>query len=263
MQTAKPLPMFIASVVLCASSYLAASESISIEAESVSPVGDWKAAQLQGNTVMVFDPQTSDLDGARVSQTLSYRFTTREAATYRFALLSGRMRSRFETPAPGGDPRRFGDTRNNDVYFKLTEVPSNQVVQNTIRLYVGLRNTDSNRFWWGNMFDPSLGGAESWRGGRRAQLSLKANTEYRLDIAGRGDGFMFDRISIRSDAHLRNTEAHNAPPEGKRQTPPLPSPRIDDVDLSQYPLMENWSRAGVEGGIPTNLAIKRIIGPSD
>lgn len=236
--------------------------SVSIQAESINAVGDWEQFQLGTNSVYVFDPQQSDLDGPDANQTLRYRFTTAEAATYRIALLCGRITSRFDTPDPGGDSRRFGDTRNNDVYFKLIEVDNQQVIQDTTRLYVGLRNTDSNRLWWGNIFDPSLGTNEPGRGTRRAQLNLKANTEYQIEISGRGDGFMFDSISIRSDTHLRNTNAHQAPRNGMAK-PPLLTLRASDVDLNQYPTMENWSRAGVEGGIPRNLQIKKIIGPQD
>lgn len=238
---------------------LAQNGNIIIEAESVNPIGHWQEhsfiesspAGKASRTTLLFDPPESSLSGAEKNQTLVYRFKTNEAATYRIALFMGRDRSKFSTRDPANSKGSWGDVGNNDVYVSVIEDDTDEVVQKPRRLFVGTRLDLNDRMGWGNTYDR----------GARAQHSLKANTIYRLEVAGRGDGVIIDRITIRSDSHLRNVFAQQPPKNDA--LPRLPTPSIDDVDLQQFPLMERWSRAGVIGGIPKSLIIRRTINPGD
>ncbi|WP_103654423.1 carbohydrate-binding protein [Agarilytica rhodophyticola] len=241
---------------------------ISIEAESVSPVGYWRshsyfettpATEIR-RTGLIFDPPNSFLSGPQSNQTLVYNFKTKEAGVYNLALFMARDTTRFSKEDPGGSGA-WGDPRNNDVYFKISESQSKKVVHGPMRLFFGSRRDLNDRLVWGNMYDPTNGGKEGWKNSSIVKHALKANTEYKLEVTGRGDGVILDRISIKTTANQRNTERHRAP-VGER-IPQLPKVSIKTSDLSQYHAMQEWSKAGVERGIPKNLKIKKTINPGN
>jgi len=263
-----PTPYFCSALIFClASAELTAAPlgEIIIEAESAAPEGFWKEVSAGGSKAMLWDAKHSNLSAPVEGQTLSYTFKTdgSKAQSYRLALLSGRFRSAFRKRDPGGDSRGIGDTRNNDVFVSILSARSNKVLLGPTRLFTGLHENSDQELWWGNSFDPTNGGKESWLQSKRALVELKRNTEYRLELSGRSDGYFVDRISLKSDAHLYDTRAHREPRRGQRDIPKLPRPSADQVDLGQYSLMKVWSRAGVEGGIPEGLRIAKTIDPGD
>ncbi|MBX2852291.1 MAG: right-handed parallel beta-helix repeat-containing protein [Phycisphaeraceae bacterium] len=242
---------------------------IVVEAESTSAAGDWSVHSFTeetpvGKTLrkgMLFDPQRSELKSAKKEQTLYYFFKTDEAANYRIAMFMGRDKSKYNAPDLGGDSRGWGDLRNNDVYVSVFEAKSGKVIQEPTRFFFGTSHRLNDRMIWGNQFDPTMGGPEGWTQAKRAQVPLRANTAYGLAVSGRGDGVIIDKITIRSDRHLKSTRSHRAP-KGKT-LPALPEPSVKDVDLSQHPSMARWSKAGVQGGIPKNMRVRGKIGPAD
>ncbi len=239
---------------------------IVIEAESVSPRGYWKQhtyleetpARETWRTGLLFDPPKSFLNGPVNAQTLTYRFKTKEAATYRLALFMARDKSKFSKDDPGGSGN-WGDQRNNDVYLKLIEANTNKTIYGPTRLFFGGRKDLNDRLVWGNHYDNKNGGKDGWKSSTRAEHALKANTEYKLEVTGRGDGVIVDKITVRSNAHLQATAQHSK--VVGQQLPKLPKVSVKTADLDQYHAMKEWSRAGVEGGIPNNLQVKKTINP--
>ena len=243
--------------------YLTQNGQLVIEAEAVTPVGYWKRTSVDGETGLLWDAPQSSLSKAPDGQTLSYNFKTDEAGNYRIALRSGRIQSAIDSNDPGGDSRGRGDTLNNDVYVSIINAKTNEVIQAPTRLFTGLSDSSDGELAWGNTFDPSNGKQPIPASieGTRSKVSLEADTEYRLEITGRSDGYVVDRITLRSDSHLNDTDAHRAPlPNG--EVTPEPQPPAE-VDLTQYPAMKEWSNAGVEGGVPDNLRVVKTIQPSD
>jgi len=228
--------------------YQAQNGILMIEAEDADPVGDWREVPVDGATGLLFDPTQSSESTPPVGQSLSYIFRTNEAASYHFALKSGRITSVIEE----GFDIAYGDTGNNDTWFSLYNARTNAVIQNPIRHLTGNWNNSNGWLKWGNLFSNGT-----------SRLNLDANTEYRLELAGRSDGFVLDRVSIRSESFKNNTASFREPGPRSEQTPKLPTPLIDSIDLNQYPEMAVWSTAGVTGGIPRGIPNVRTIQPGD
>jgi len=232
--------------------HLAQNGIVIIEAESETPVGDWRESPVDGSSGLLYDPPLSSLDAPPVGQTLSYIFRTNEAASYHFALKSSRLRGVIAEDPNTSHPDpwiKYGDTKNNDVWFSLYNARTGEQVQAPIRHFTANWNNSNGQLKWGNLFGNN----------QTSRLTLDANTDYRLELTGRGDGFVMDRIAIRSEAHKNNTSAFQTPGPGSEQTPKLPNPQSGSIDLTQHPDMERWSKAGVTGGIPQGLPVQKTI----
>ena len=71
---------------------------------------------------------------------------------------------------------------------------------------------------WGNTFD--AGGKKS-----PAQVGLQANTQYRVEISGRSDGYVLDRITLNNDGVFKSTSAVQSQIKGESSNPqPTPTP---------------------------------------
>jgi|GEM_PF-6086956 len=240
-------------------------DEILIEAESTKAEGFWKEVKIGEAKAMLWDANSSNLSGPVPGQTLSYEFKTGKSKSerYRIGLFSGRSQSAISKKDPGGDPRKIGDTRNNCVYISIYRKNSNVAILKPTRIFTGLTLQSDKVLWWANSFDLSNGGKENWLRPKTAEIDLKQNTEYRLELSGRSDGYLIDKISLKSEGHLADERAHLSPRRGMRDIPNLPRPSADQVDLTEYPLMEVWSKTGVQGGIPTDWKVRKTLEPGD
>ncbi|MEM9004225.1 MAG: DUF5060 domain-containing protein [Cyanobacteria bacterium P01_F01_bin.86] len=173
-----------------------------IEAESASPVGDWKSMTIQGEKALLWDAASSSYGKVPQGQTLSYEFATDEAGAYRIAMHSGRVKSVMNNSDlyHKGNPKNGerGDT-GNDAFVAIINAETNEVVRKPTKLYTHLGQAD-RELMWGNTFDANHKKSP-------AQVTLEADTQYRLEISGRSDGYALDRITLSNDGFLRDTEA--------------------------------------------------------
>ena len=177
-----------------------------LEAESAAPVGDWKSTMVQGEKTLLWDAESSSYGKVPQGQTLSYEFATDEAGAYRIAMHSGRVKSvmnnsdRYEGGNPNNGER--SDT-GNDAYVAIINAETDAVVRKPTKLFTGLGQAD-RELKWGTTFDANHKKSQ-------AQVTLKADTRYRLEISGRSDGYALDRITLSNDGFLRDTEAPESP----------------------------------------------------
>ena len=68
----------------------------------------------------------------------------------------------------------------NDIFVSIINEQTGEVVQKPTKLYTNLGNSDGD-LRWGTTFDANHQHSP-------AQVGLKANTQYRLEVAGRSDG---------------------------------------------------------------------------
>lgn len=168
-----------------------------IEAESADPVGYWTQRNIDNQVAMLWDAPTSNYRRAEISETMSYSFTTDESGRYFISLHSGRVKDvmnpsdRFENGEDGEERRDTG----NDIYFSLIDVETGDYVVVPSKIFTGLGDRDEEARW-GTRFD--VNGQQS-----DATINLDANKEYRLEIAGRSDGYFFDKIVLNKDSFVR------------------------------------------------------------
>lgn len=164
-----------------------------IEAESADPVGDWARRNVDGQIALLWNPTSSNYRSAEFSETLSYAFTTDQAGAYFISLHSGRIRSvmnpsdRYENGVNGEERNDTG----NDIFFAIVDVETGNYLAAPQKLFTGLGDRDQEARW-GDTFDTN---------GRfdKAVVSLEAGKEYRLEIAGRSDGYFLDKIVLNKD----------------------------------------------------------------
>lgn len=171
-----------------------------LEAESAKTVGDWQQVTVDGEKSLLWNPSKSSYNKVPQGQTLSYEFVTDEAGTYKIALHSGRDKSAMGAGdlyknGKGGAER--SDT-GNDAYVSIVDAETGNVVRKPTKLYTYLANTDEE-LRWGSKFDVNHKQSD-------AKVNLKADTQYRLEITGRSDGYVLDRITLSNDSVLKNTQ---------------------------------------------------------
>ena len=202
---AKPSPNFDRQV------YLAQNGQVVIEAENTNLQGDWKKVTVDGKQSVLWDAQRSSYNKVLPGQTLSYVFETDEAGQYSIAMNSARRKS-----AMNAGERSRSDT-GNDVFVSIIEEQTGKVVQDPTKLFTGLGSSDED-LRWGSTFD---------RHHKKlpAKVSLNKNTQYRLEVAGRSDGYVLDRITLSNDGFLKNTTIAESKRKGNSPSPtPTPIP---------------------------------------
>ena len=191
--------------------FLAKNGQVVIEAENTSIEGDWKPVTVGGRKSVVWDANDSNYGGVSEGQTLSYLFETDESGQYSIALNSGRDRSTMNS-----DESSRSDT-GNDVYVSIIEQDTGKVIQNPVKLFTNLGNSDK-KLNWGNTFDIDEKKSP-------AQVGLQANTQYRVEISGRSDGYVLDRITLSNDGVFKSTSAAQSQIKGDSPNPqPTPTP---------------------------------------
>lgn len=211
--------------------FLAQNGQLIIEAESADPVGAWKQASVDGEPSLLWDPVQSSYNKVPVGQTLTYHFKTDEAGPYNIALRSGRAKStmnnkdRYENGTGGKERTDTG----NDAYVSIINDETGEVVQTPTKLFTRLGNSDRT-LRWGTVFDANHKKSS-------AQVELEEDTQYRLEITGRSDGYVLDRITLSNDGILRNASTPQSPiqastlpdPTPEPTPPPAPDPTPDPV----------------------------------
>ncbi|MEM6838021.1 MAG: putative collagen-binding domain-containing protein, partial [Cyanobacteria bacterium P01_C01_bin.120] len=204
--------------------FLAQNGQVVIEAESATPEGDWKTATVDGEQALLWDSERSSYGKVPDGQKLTYNFQTDEAGEYHIALHSGRVKSamnngdRYENGNSGQERTDTG----NDAYVAIVDAATGEVVQSPTKLFTGLGGADRD-LKWGDTFD-----ANHKKSG--AKVALDANTKYRLEISGRSDGYVLDRITLSNDGFLKDTNLPQSPLKGSTPVPnPDPTPDPDPV----------------------------------
>ncbi|MEM1265875.1 MAG: hypothetical protein AAGI50_07655 [Pseudomonadota bacterium] len=199
--------------------FLAQNGTIIIEAESAEAEGNWRQVNVDGETAMLWDANSSSYRNVPDGETLSYDFMTDDGGTYFLALHSGRMKSvmngsdRYENGQNGAERTDTG----NDAYISIINVETGEVVQEPTKLFTGLGSADRD-LRWGTTFDEN-------HQKYQAEFDLDANTQYRIEVTGRSDGYVLDRITLNEGSALRDASSPQSPqgaPSGPAPTPPAP-----------------------------------------
>lgn len=202
---------------------------IVIEAESAQAVGDWRQTRVDGETALLWDPETSNYRTVDPSQTLSYNFVTDERGEYHIGLNSARVGSvlnaddRYENGRSGEVRTDTG----NDVYVAVIDVATGDVVRAPTKLFTYFGDADE-QFRTGFRFDENHNQYE-------ATVDLDANREYRLEITGRSDGYALDKITLNKGSLLRD----NNLPESAPVEAPAPEPVVVQPPANEAPVARN------------------------
>ncbi|WP_272063403.1 CAP domain-containing protein [Oscillatoria sp. CS-180] len=198
--------------------FMAEKGQLILEAESAALTGDWTSTTVEGEKSVLWDADKSSYGKVPTGQTLSYQFETDEAGSYSIALHSGRVKDvmndsdRYEKGSSGKERTDTG----NDAYVAIINAETGEVVQKPTKLFTGLGNSDQD-LKWGTTFDANHKKSS-------AQVGLEADTQYRLEITGRSDGYVLDRITLSNDGALKDTQASQSPIKGEK-TEPQPQPK--------------------------------------
>lgn len=181
--------------------FLADNGQLVMEAESAPLMGNWQPITAAGEETILWDATQSSYNRVLADETLTYQFETDEAGIYSIALRSGRIKDamnasdRYESGDSGAERTDTG----NDAYVAVINAQTGEVVQAPTKLYTGLGRSDGE-LRWGTTFDAN--GQKS-----PARVTLEANTQYRLEITGRSDGYFLDRITLSNDGSLQDASA--------------------------------------------------------
>ena len=166
-----------------------------LEAESGKALGEWEERTVDGEKVMLWDAESNSYGSAKETEALSFEFVAEEAGTYFIAIHGGRVTSAMDAD----------DVRNdtgNDSYVKLTNLETGEVILDPTKLFVGLGDADEE-LRWGKTFDKDDVKSD-------AKINLEQDTAYRLDLIGRSDGHMIDRVTLAKGGFLRDTEVEES-----------------------------------------------------
>lgn len=162
-----------------------------LEAESANASGAWESRFVDGERVMLWDAETNSYNKAQDDEALSFEFVAEESGTYFIAIHGGRVSSAMDA----------ADVRNdtgNDSFVRVTNLETGEVVLDPTKLFIGLGDADED-LRWGKTFDKDHVKSD-------AQVALEKETAYRIDLIGRSDGHMIDRVTLAKDGFLRDTE---------------------------------------------------------
>ncbi len=194
--------------------------TVVIEAESAEAVGHWRQVSMDGATGLLWDAPSSSYNRVPDGQTLSYEFVVDESGNYSFATRAGRMFSTMNNSDryEGGNPNNKQRTdTGNDAYIAVINAETGEVVQAPTKLFVGLGGADRD-FKWGTTFDQN-------HNKYQAKFDLEQDVLYRLEISGRSDGYVLDKVTLNNGGALRDDNAEESPrgtvDDG---TPPPPPP---------------------------------------
>ena len=201
--------------------YLAENGQVVIEAENTDLEGDWEAVTVEGKQSVLWDPDQNSYDRVPDGQTLSYLFETDESGQYSIALNSARRKSVMNDSDlfENGQPRT--DT-GNDVYVSVVDQSTGEVIQNPTKLFTGLGDSDGE-LKWGDTFDTNDKKSA-------AEVTLKEKTQYRLEITGRSDGYVLDRITLSNDGALKDTSVPESEIKGGSPNPEPPAPEPNEIE---------------------------------
>ena len=193
-----------------------------LEAESGIASGSWEGRFVDGEQVMLWDAEANSYNKAQDDEALSFEFVAEEAGTYFIAIHGGRVSSAMDAE----------DVRNdtgNDSFVRVTNLETGEVILDPTKLFVGLGDADED-LRWGKTFDKDHVKSD-------AQVALEKETAYRIDLIGRSDGHMIDRVTLAKDGFLRDTEVEESGFLLEQLALPaifvseLPMPKDDEEDM--------------------------------
>ena len=168
--------------------YIGKYGDVILEAEGASLQGDWKRTQVQGREAVLYDGFNS-FGEVLSGQALTYNFETDESGQYGIALHSARDNSVMD---------ELRDDLGNDAFIAVEEIATGKVIQAPTKLFTYFGSAN-NELRWGNTFDRD--GAKS-----PSQVSLEADTQYRLIVSGRSDGYVVDRITLSNGGFYQDAD---------------------------------------------------------
>lgn len=189
-----------------------ASGQIILEAEDGSSSGSWVQREVDGRQVMVWAANDHSYDGVNEGETMSFNFTAAESGSFNVGLNSTRLSSDMLAGERGQDDK------GNDVYFRLTNQTTGEVVQAPTKLFTYFGNADG-QFRMGREFDN--------HGKSTAGVSLNAGDEYTLDIIGRSPGYALDKVVLSKGA--LPDDAADLTPEAPMDDDPITPVTGDEV----------------------------------
>ncbi len=171
--------------------YYADDGQLVLEAENGDALGHWQSRTVDGERAMLWDAETNSYNKAQDDQALSFEFVAEEAGQYFLAVHGGRIASTM-------DPDDVRSDTGNDAFYRVTNLETGEVILEPTKLFIGLGDADRD-LKWGKTFDKNHEKSD-------AQVQLEADTAYRLDVIGRSDGHVIDRITLSKDGFLRDTD---------------------------------------------------------
>lgn len=172
--------------------FLAEGGALVLEAESGAASGSWREIGMDGERGMLWDADGNSYKNADPDEALTFEFVTEEAGTYMIALHAGRV----QAAQNAGDVR---DDTGNDAWIEITDIETGEVLVEATKLFTHLGERD-RELRWGDTFDKD---DEKWK----ASVDLEAGRAYRLEVMGRSDGHVIDRITLSNDGALKDTGA--------------------------------------------------------
>lgn len=192
-----------------------------LEAESSELEGNWEQVEVSGRTAVLYDGPNS-FSQKPSGQTLSYEFVADEAGIFDISLYGGRLNS---AQSPGESLR---SDLGNDVYVEVIDVETGAFLLEPTKQYIQLDFSNAE-YRWGNTLD---------RNGQRSQskINLQADRQYRLEITGRSDGFILDRITLGNDGRFRDADRPESPLVGGTIPEPEPQPELRRFEAENFEL---------------------------
>ena len=172
-----------------------------LEAETTAMRGAWSKVNVDGEASILWNSDRSNYRSVEESETLRYTFQVDEGGVYSLAMHSARIKSvmndsdRFENGVDGAERTDTG----NDAYVALKDAVTGEVIKVATKLFTGLGASDRD-LRWGTKFDDSSGHYD-------ATLRLEAGRVYDLEIIGRSDGYVLDRMTLNKGGFLRDEDA--------------------------------------------------------
>ncbi len=173
------------------SAFYAEDGTLVLEAESGTASGEWEQRTIDGERVMLWDAESNSYNNAQDDEALSFEFVAEEAGTYFIAIHGGRS-------ARTMDPDDVRSDTGNDSFVKMTNLETGDVILSPTKLFIGLGSADED-LRWGQTFDAHEQKSD-------AKVVLEKDTAYRLDLIGRSDGHIIDRVTLNKDSFLKDTE---------------------------------------------------------
>ena len=91
----------------------------------------------------------------------------------------------------------------NDAFIAIENAQTREIIQSPTKLFTGF-GPANNEYRWGTTFDKNHKQSP-------AEVSLKANTTYRLLVTGRSDGYAIDRITLNKGGFLKDANTPASP----------------------------------------------------
>ncbi|MEM1076460.1 MAG: hypothetical protein AAGI36_18520 [Pseudomonadota bacterium] len=184
--------------------FFGADGQLVLEAESGASEGDWEEITVDGETAMLWDADRSSYGSAPDNQAITFDFVVEETGSYSISLHGARVFDVMnDSDRYHGDGSLRTDT-GNDVYIKITDADTDEVIIEPTKLYVGLGDRNEE-LRWGSTFDTHSDGHYP------AAADIEADRNYTLEVIGRSDAFALDRITLGLDGRLYDEDVEESP----------------------------------------------------